>query len=392
MERQLKPRPKMSAQVYDKTNPFPARMTENRVLNKTGSIKETRHHVIDISGSGMTYTPGDSLGVFASNRPGDVADLLTVLKADGLERVRLPRSETEVSFHEALTRHVSLAGPTRKIIQWVADQATSAEDHAEAQRLLGLEADALRDWLEPRWFIDVVEHFPSAPWTPQALADQMRKLMPRLYSIASSPLLHPESIHLTIAVIRYEFNGRQRVGVCSSYLADRVLPAVTPVSVFVASSPFGLPKERGQPLIMIGPGTGIAPFRSFLQERKAASDEGKNWLFFGDQHESTDFLYREELEAFQKEGVLHRLDCAWSRDQAEKVYVQDKIRAAGKDLASWIAAGAYVYVCGDAKRMAKDVDQALHDILALHLGMSADDAAAYLKAMRKEKRYQRDVY
>jgi sulfite reductase (NADPH) flavoprotein alpha-component len=219
----------------------------------------------------------------------------------------------------------------------------------------------------------------------------LRKLQPRLYSIASSPKAHPSSVHLTVAAVRYESKGRKREGVCSTFLSDRADAA--PVPVFVHSAKhFRVPEDLSTPVIMVGPGTGIAPFRAFLQERKAAGSSGKNWLFFGDQKAETDFLYREELEAYQAEGVLHELSVAFSRDQAEKIYVQHRMLERAADLYAWLESGAYFYICGDASRMAKDVDTALHKVVETAGGKSPEEAAAYVEELKKSKRYRKDVY
>ena len=247
-------------------------------------------------------------------------------------------------------------------------------------------------FLGQREYIDLLEEFPGAKLTPQEFTDHLRRLMPRLYSIASSPLACPGQVHLTVAPVRYESNFRRRYGVCSTFLADRVTRRRTPIPVFVAQSHFGLPDELAKDVIMVGPGTGVAPFRAFLQERVATGATGRNWLFFGDQHEAMDFLYADEWQQYLAEGKLTRLDTAFSRDQAKKVYVQDRMREAGAELWAWLRAGAYLYVCGDAHRMAKDVEAALTDILMQQGGLDAAAAAEYLKQMKKERRYQRDVY
>ena len=227
---------------------------------------------------------------------------------------------------------------------------------------------------------------------PQELVDHMRRLMPRLYSIASSPKVYPTEIHLTVAVVRYTTNQRERVGVCSSFLADRVQVGTTLTPVFVSHSHFGPPEDQSKDCIMVGPGTGIAPFRAFVQDRIAGGAAGRNWVFFGDQKQATDFLYSEEWTEYATKGQVARLDLAWSRDQLHKIYVQDKMRESAAELWSWIRGGAYFYVCGDAKRMAKDVDLALHEIIAQQGGLDAAAAADYVKQLKKDKRYQRDVY
>jgi sulfite reductase (NADPH) flavoprotein alpha-component len=262
------------------------------------------------------------------------------------------------------------------------------------ERLLDPEnKDDLKPWLEQRHYIDILQEFSSAVLTVQELVDLQRKLMPRLYSIASSPKVSPQGVHLTVAIVRYETLGNKRVGVCSTFMADRVDVDTTPVPVFVSNSHFGLPEDHAdRDIIMVGPGTGIAPFRAFVQERAGNGGSGRNWVFFGDQHEATDFLYADEWKDYVASGDVAKLDLAWSRDQAEKVYVQDKMREGGAELWKWLEGGAIFYVCGDAKRMAKDVDRALHDIAAEHGGMSEEDAVAFVKQLKKDKRYQRDVY
>ncbi len=384
------------ASPYSKTNPYPARISENRLLNAEGSAKETRHFVVDIAGSGLSYTVGDSLGVFPTNRVEEVEELLRAVGASGDELVSpaMLKLEQPISLREAWTSRLALAGPTPKLLKAVAEKATDEVEQAQLADLLKPEnKDALKPWLEERHYIDILQEFPSAKFTPQELVDLQRKLMPRLYSIASSPSVSPEDVHLTVAIVRYETNGRDRVGVASSFLADRVNVNETPVPVFVSNSHFGLPEDHAdKDIIMVGPGTGIAPFRAFVQERAGQPGEGRNWVFFGDQHEATDFLYGDEWRDYLANGDVDRLDLAWSRDQAEKVYVQDKMRKAGAEMWSWLQGGAIFYVCGDAKRMAKDVDRALHDIAAEHGNMSEDEAVAFVKQLKKDKRYQRDVY
>ena len=239
--------------------------------------------------------------------------------------------------------------------------------------------------------IDPLLDHPAARFTPEEFVKLLRKLQPRLYSIASSQKAHPDAVHLTVAAVRYESHGRKREGVCSTFLADRADDADVPVFVHTAKH-FRVPEELSTPVIMVGPGTGIAPFMAFLQERKATGATGKNWLFFGDQKSATDFLYREELEAWQAEGVLHRLDTAFSRDQADKIYVQHRMLEAARELFEWLEQGAYFYVCGDASRMAKDVDAALHKVVETAGGKSPEEAAAYVAELKTSKRYRKDVY
>jgi len=386
----------MSATAYTKDNPFPAKLVENRLLTQPGSAKETRHFVVDITGSGLSYQVGDSLGVFPSNRPVEVAEILEALGATGDELVTptMLKLTEPISLHEALTHRLALAGPTARLLKLLAEKAGDPAEMTRLNALLAPEAkDELKGYLDERHYIDVLREFPSARPSPQELTDLMRKLMPRLYSIASSPRVSPEGVHLTVAVVRYELNGRERVGVCSTHLADRWPLDEGATPVFVSHSHFGLPEDHAdRDIIMVGPGTGIAPFRAFVQERVAVGAQGRNWVFFGDQKRGTDYLYEDEWENYLAQGQVARLDLAWSRDQEKKIYVQDKMRAAAAELWAWLQGGAYFYVCGDAKRMAKDVDQALQDIVAGQGGMTPEAAADYVKQLKKDKRYQRDVY
>ncbi len=379
--------------VYDKTNPFPAHVSERCRLNVGNAVKETIHLEVDISGSGLTYSCGDSLAVCPKNDPGRVDALLQALGFSGQEPVTLPKTEVAISLREALSERLSITMPTRKTLVTLQERATDPEEQARlAQLLQASNAEALKGWLAEREFIDLAEEFPSAKLSAQEYIGLLRRLVPRLYSIASSPVLHPDKVHLTVAVVRYRTNERERIGVASTYLSDRLEVDTSEVSVFVASSHFGLPPETGRDAIMVGPGTGIAPFRAFIQERIATDDPGRNWLFFGDQHRETDFLYGDEWEQYHADGKLQKLSLAFSRDQAEKIYVQHRLLEEAEELWQWLDGGAYFYVCGDAQRMAKDVDAALHQICREQGGMSEDDAAEYIKALKKEKRYQRDVY
>lgn len=288
---------------------------------------------------------------------------------------------------------LSLAGPTPKFVAALAARATHADEKAQLTGLLAPESKAvLASFLEQREFVDLLAEFPSARISPQELVDHLRRLMPRLYSVASSPRLYPLEVHLTVAAVRYQTNHRERSGVCSTFLADRVQVGTTPTPVFVAHSHFGPPEDPRADAIMVGPGTGIAPFRAFVQDRIALGATGRNWVLFGDQHRATDFLYEEEWSDWLAKGQIARIDTAFSRDQAAKIYVQDRLRQRAADVWSWLEGGAYFYVCGDAKRMAKDVDVALHDIVAEQGGMSIEAATEYVRRLKKERRYQRDVY
>lgn len=381
--------------TYTKDHPFPARLTENRLLSKPGSAKETRHFVVSLAGSDLHYKAGDSLGIYPTNRPEDVEEIIRRIGATGDEPVSpvMLKLPAPVSLREALTSRLALAGPTAKILNTLAAKVTDAAGKARLAGLLAPEAkEQLAAYLAQHEYPDLLAEFPGAKLTPQELVDHMRKLMPRLYSIASSSRMYPQEIHLTVAVVRYETNGRQRAGVCSTFLADRVRVDTTPMPVFVSHSHFGPPEDGARDIIMVGPGTGIAPFRAFVQDRIARGATGRNWMFFGDQRRATDYLYEEEWEAWLKAGQVARVDLAFSRDQPQKIYVQDRMRENAAELWAWIKGGACFSVCGDAKRMAKDVDAALHEIIAQQGGMDAAAAAEYVKQLKKDKRYQRDVY
>jgi sulfite reductase (NADPH) flavoprotein alpha-component len=315
-----------------------------------------------------------------------VDDLLAALKCKGDEPVKI--DGTAMSLREAFTRHFDITRPTQDLI-------TVAGERGFANGLSPLLApdrrDDLKRWIFGRDVLDVIGLLP-APMPFTELQPLLRKLSPRLYSISSSPKAHPGEVHLTVSAVRYESHGRPRKGVASTFLADRVGDAEF-VNVFVqASHGFRPPTSGDSPMIMVGPGTGIAPFRAFLEDRAATGAKGRNWLFFGDQKRSADFLYAEQLGGWQKSGLLTRLDLAFSRDQPEKVYVQDRMLENAAEFWSWLEDGAYFYVCGDASRMAKDVDAALHKIIETAGGKSPDEAKAYVAKLKSDKRYQRDVY
>lgn len=371
---------------FGKSNPFPARLLKNLCLNKPGSSKEVRHYEISLEGSGLTYEAGDALGVVPMNCPELVDEVIASLKATPDESVKV--GETVLTLKEALTRHFDITKPSQELFATIAN-AAPANDLAA---LLAQEKrEEMRKWLYGRGVIDLL-HLLTEPIPAADFVKLLKRLAPRLYSISSSPKAHPGEVHLTVSAVRYEAHGRGRKGVASTFLADRVGDAEF-VKVYVQPSHgFKPPANLDAPMIMVGPGTGIAPFRAFLEERRATAAKGKNWLFFGDQKRDTDFLYETELTNWQKDGHLTRLDLAFSRDQAEKIYVQTRMLENGKELYSWLEEGGHFYVCGDASRMAKDVDAALHQVVEKVGGKSADDAKAYVAKMKSEKRYQRDVY
>ncbi len=379
--------------AYDKNNPFPARLVDRRRLSSAASQKDTQHFSVSLAGSGLTYKCGDSLGVFPTNNPAAVAALLKAAGFTGDEAVTIPKDPAPIALREAWAKRVALNGPTYKFVQLLHDRATAADQkEALAARLAEADPEKKKAWLEQREFVDLFEEFPSARPSAQEVVELQRKLMPRLYSISSAPSRYPDEIHLTVAVVRYETNGRPREGVCSSYLADRARMEQPDLPIFVAESHFGLPADDNVPVIMVGPGTGVAPFRSFVMDRATRGAKGPNWLFFGDQRKEHDFLYADEWAAYLASGALTRLDTAFSRDQAAKVYVQDRMRENAAELWKWIQQGAYFYVCGDAKRMAKDVDAALHALVSEQGGMTPEAAVDWVKQFKKDGRYQRDVY
>ena len=381
-------RPMSSESGYSRKNPFPATLTANRLLTTGGSSKETRHFEIAIEGSGLRYEVGDSLGVVPSNPPGLVKLILDELGFSGTEEV-LTTDGQSLQLTEALLKHFIITEPSKQLLQAVSEKDPSAKFLAAL-----FEPDAKADLANFLWgrdILDVLQEFPAARFSPEEFVKLLRKLQPRLYSIASSQRAVGGSVHLTVAVVRYQskHSARERHGVCSTFLAERA----ESLPVFVHSAKhFRMPENPETPLIMVGPGTGVAPFRAFLQERQAGGVGGPMWLFFGEQHAATDFLYGQEWNAALEAGQLSKLTTAFSRDQAEKIYVQHRMLENGPEIFDWLQRGAYFYVCGDAERMAKDVDAALHQIVEQQGGMSSEQAREYVAAMKTAKRYRKDVY
>ncbi len=371
---------------FSKKNPFPAVVLANRKLTSDGSTKETRHFVISLAGSGLTYEAGDALGVMPTNCPALVEDILRALHCDGEEAVSTPDGG-ESALRAALLRDYEITKIPASLLQAIAERCP---DKTPKGFPVSEAKGASNHDLRGGEIIDLLTNFPGAGFSPEEFVSHLRKLQPRLYSISSSLHAFPEQVHLTVAAVRYESFGRPRKGVCSTFLADRSAGTV-PVFVQVSRG-FRLPPSGDTPIIMVGPGTGIAPFRAFLHDRRARGASGKNWLFFGDQKASTDFLYREELEEMRSDGHLTRLDTAFSRDQTEKIYVQQRMTENAAELWQWLEEGAHFYVCGDASRMAKDVDAALHKVIASAGGKSPEQAVAYVAGLKSDKRYQRDVY
>lgn len=377
--------------VYSRKNPFPATVTKNLKLTGEGSNKDTRHFEISLEGSGLEYEVGDSLGVFGSNDPALADLLLARLGFSGEERVVGPDGQ-EVALREGLIRYFTITEPSKQFLEALAAKAETA---AFLQGLLAPERKKELDaFLWGRDILDLLEDHPAARFEPAEFAATLRKLQPRLYSIASSRKKVGDQVHLTVAVVRYTPEGRTRprAGVCSSFLADRSQgEGAVPVFIHTAKH-FRMPEDPAAPCIMVGPGTGIAPFRAFLQEREVTGASGRNWLFFGEQHAATDFFYKEEFEDWQRRGLLEKFHTAFSRDQAHKIYVQHRMLENSRDLYDWLENGAFFYVCGDAQRMAKDVDAALHAIVEKEGGKSPEQAAEYVETLRKTKRYRKDVY
>ncbi|MDT8861225.1 assimilatory sulfite reductase (NADPH) flavoprotein subunit [Alkalihalobacillus sp. MEB130] len=373
--------------VYSRTNPFKAEVLENLNLNGRGSNKETRHLELSLEGSGLTFKPGDSVGVYPENEPELVDKLLKELKLDSNENVQINKQGDVRSLKEALSLNFEITVLTKAIIE----QAAVFLSNKDVQDLLQ-NSDKVKEYINGRDLLDLVQDF--GPWTGSAqdLVSILRKLPSRLYSISSSLTANPDEVHLTIGAVRYESHGRERNGVCSILTAERIQPGDTLPIYIQNNESFKLPENPETPIIMVGPGTGIAPFRSFMQEREETGAEGKSWVFFGDQHFVTDFLYQTEWQNWLKDGVLTKMDVAFSRDTEEKVYVQHRMLEHSRELFDWIQEGATFYVCGDEKKMAHDVHETLLTIIEKEGNMSREQAESYLSDMQQQKRYQRDVY
>lgn len=374
-------------QGFGKNNPFPSEVLNNYNLNGDGSAKQTHHIELSLEGSELEYEVGDALGVYPVNPAETVDAILAALPFDTKEEVPLPDG-SEAPLRDALMNHYDIRKLTKPLLE--AWQKRSGSPMLRAIVQSG-DQEAIDEFIWGRELIDLVQDYPADFPDGEEFVSILKKLQPRLYSIASSPNAHPGEVHLTVGIVRYHSHYRDRGGVCSTFLSDRS-GGLKP-GVFVHhNKAFRLPENKDADVIMVGPGTGIAPFRAFLEERQVFEAAGRNWLFFGDQHATCDFIYQDELEAMQKSGTLTRLDTAFSRDQAEKIYVQNRMEENGAELWKWLESGAYFYVCGDASRMAKDVDAMLHTIARDHGGLSESDAEDYIKKLRKEKRYARDVY
>ena len=369
---------------YNKANPFPATLITNQKITGRQSDKDVRHLEFDLAGSDLHYQAGDALGVWFDNDPTLVDEILSLAQIDPTTEVTIEGKTQTIST--ALLSHLELTQNTPAFVKGYAALA-----HNEQLNDLVADNQALQELVQRTPIVDVLHKFP-AKLTAEQLVSLLRPLTPRLYSISSSPAEVGEEVHLTVGVVRFEHEGRARSGAASSFLADRVEEDGA-VRVFVEHNDnFRLPNDTTKPIIMVGSGTGVAPFRAFMQQRVADEASGKNWLIFGNPHFASDFLYQTEWQQFAKEGFLHKYDFAWSRDQEKKIYVQDKIRENSTALWQWLQEGAYFYVCGDAAKMAKDVEQALLEVITKEGNLSPDEAEDYLNELREEKRYQRDVY
>jgi len=382
------PKPAASAPKWTRQNPFPGKLVVNRRLSSDDSEKDTRHFEIDLTGWGLSFEPGDSVAVYPTNDPHLVDEIIHALGAKGDEPV--PAAKTTKPFREALLRDYSITQPPPKFLKALAQRASAAPMLTEL-----LHPDRKQDLDNFIWGMETIDFLidhPSAKFKPEEFVGLLNKLQPRLYSVASSLRVFPDQVHFIVDIIRYESHGRVRKGVATAFLAERA--DKVPVPVYPSSAKhFHMPEDPNTPLIMIGPGTGVAPFRAFLQDRQATGAKGKNWLFFGAQREKCDYAYKEDWERFTRDGLLTKFDCAWSRDQAHKIYVQNKMLEHAAEIWKWIdGEGAYFFVCGDAKRMAKDVDAALRKIVQEQGGKSVDEANAYVEQLKTDKRYKRDVY
>lgn len=375
--------------TFSRTNPFQAKVIKNVNLNGSGSNKETRHLELSLQGSDLSYLPGYALGVIPQNDPELVSSLLEEMKWGEDTPVTINKDGETLPLKEALTNVFEITLLSKKIVQ----QAVAFTESEELRNLLLAEnANQLKEYTNGRDLLDLLRDY--GPWkaSAQDIVSILRKMTPRLYSIASSIAAHPEEVHLTIGAVRYTAHGRERKGVCSVQVAERIQEGDT-LAVFVQPNKhFHLPESKDQNIIMVGPGTGIAPFRSFIEELAVNKAKGQSWLFFGDQHAASDYLYQEELEKYQKDGVLTKIDVAFSRDSEQKVYVQHKMLENSQELFAWLEKGAYFYVCGDKLNMAKDVHNALLDVIEQEGKMSREEAEAYVSNMQEQGRYQRDVY
>ena len=375
--------PKKIKSKFNKQNPLHSKLTNKRTLTDLSSSKEIVHFELSLEDSGEVYEAGDAIYVISPNRNDLVDEVLLALGASGDEEVG------EKSFREALMHDFEIRMPSKELVAAIAE---ADKNHEIAGLLDAKDNNGLSEYLWGMDIVDLLKKSPLACFAPNEFAMLCKPLIPRAYSISSSINKHENEVHLTISSVRYNSNDRAHNGVCSTYLADVVNIGDTVKCYFAPNKNFSVPKDRDAPMIMVGPGTGIAPFRAFLEEREVAGADGRNWLFFGDRNANLDFIYEEELKAWVANGLLDRLDLAFSRDQKEKIYVQDRMIEHGQMLYEWLEDGAFFFVCGDASRMAKDVDKALHQVIETHGQMSGQASIDYVNALKKDKRYVRDVY
>ncbi|HIG65015.1 MAG TPA: sulfite reductase flavoprotein subunit alpha [Methyloprofundus sp.] len=376
-----------NAPKYGRKNPFLGKLVTNRLLSSPDSSKEIRHYEISIVGSGLSYEAGDALNVVPVNCPELVSDIISAIGCSGDEDE--PVSGELMPFTQALSEHFEIKLPSKELLEEIAKRSG---DQKLNNALSSGDKDKLASYLWGRDTLDLLLQSPEMQFSAAEFLALLKPLQHRAYSISSSGKAHPDTVHLTISSVRYNSHDREHKGVCSTYLSDLANEETAVRCFFSPNKVFRVPEDNDLPMIMVGPGTGIAPFRAFLQEREFRNAKGVNWLFFGDRNASTDFIYRDEIEAMQKSSVLGKLDLAFSRDQEEKIYVQDRMREQGAELFTLLEQGGYFFVCGDAYRMAKDVDKALHDVISTQGSMSEEQAAEYVNQMKKDKRYVRDVY
>lgn len=372
---------------YSKANPYQAEVLENINLNGRGSNKETRHIEFLLDNFGEEYEVGDCLVVLPQNDPALVELLMSTLGWDPGDQIEISEDGDTISLEEALTSYFEITKLTRPLLQ---NAAAYFDNEALEDKVQ--DSEWIQNYIEGRDFIDLLNDFPPEELEPEDLYQILRKLPPREYSISSSYQSLPDEVHITVGAVRYNTHGRDRSGVCSVQFAERIQPGDT-VPIYLKRNPnFKFPKNGDTPVIMIGPGTGIAPFRAHMQEREEYGYKGNTWLFFGDQHFTTDFLYQTEWQEWLKDGFLEKMNVAFSRDTDQKVYVQHRIAEHSKEFNEWLEKGASIYICGDEKNMAKDVHQAIRNVLVKEQNLTEEDAESYLKQMKKDKRYQRDVY
>lgn len=372
---------------YSKANPYQAEVLENINLNGRGSNKETRHIEFLLDNFGEEYEVGDCLVVLPQNDPALVELLMSTLGWDPGDQIQISEDGDTISLEEALTSYFEITKLTKPLLQ---NAAAYFDNEALEDKVQ--DSEWIQNYIEGRDFIDLLNDFPPEELEPEDLYQILRKLPPREYSISSSYQSLPDEVHITVGAVRYNTHGRDRSGVCSVQFSERIQPGDT-VPIYLKRNPnFKFPKDGETPVIMIGPGTGIAPFRAHMQEREEYGYKGNTWLFFGDQHFTTDFLYQTEWQEWLKDGVLEKMNVAFSRDTDQKVYVQHRIAEHSKEFNEWLEKGASIYICGDEKNMAKDVHQAIRNVLVKEQNLTEEDAESYLKQMKKDKRYQRDVY